>query len=236
VNDRPARPRVRPCVRLCAHAIVPLWALLAVACGGGPRPGAVTPAADSAAAAARRDSVAAAVRRDSVASAAERRDSIAAAAQADTLARAARETARADSVRAQVQAEAAAESAAVLSGLDSASTAELSAVIHFDLDRSDLTDASVAALDRKLRILQANPRLEIQIAGHCDERGSDEYNLALGSRRAAAAKRYLVEHGISEGRIGIVSYGEERPLDPGGTEEAWARNRRDEFAVTVGAR
>ena len=235
MNDRPARPRVRPSVRLCAHAIVPLWVLLAVACGGGPQPGAVAPAADSAAAAAGRDSVAAAARRDSVAALA-RLDSVAAAARADSLARTARETARADSVRAQVQADATAEPTLVLSGLDSASTAELSAVIRFDLDRSDLTDASVAVLDRKLRILQANPRLEIQIAGHCDERGSDEYNLALGSRRAAAAKRYLVEHGISEGRIGIMSYGEERPLDPGGTEEAWARNRRDEFVVTARAR
>jgi peptidoglycan-associated lipoprotein len=195
----------------------------------------VAPAADSAAAAAGRDSVAAAARRDSVAALAQR-DSVAAAARADSLARMARETARPDSVRAQVQADAGAEPALVLSGLDSASAAELSAVIGFDLDRSDLTDASVATLDRKLRILQANPRLEIQIAGHCDERGSDEYNLALGSRRAAAAKRYLVEHGISEGRIGIVSYGEERPLDPGGTEEAWARNRRDEFVVTARAR
>jgi peptidoglycan-associated lipoprotein len=206
------------------------------ACGGGPQPGAVVPAADSAAAAARRDSVAAAVQRDSVAAAAERRDSIAAAARADSSARAAREAARADSVRAQVQANVTGEPAPVRSGLDSASAAELAATISFDLDRSDLTGAAVAALDRKLRILVANPRLAIQIAGHCDERGSDEYNLALGERRAAAAKRYLVEHGIAEGRISILSYGEERPLDPGHTEESWARNRRDEFSVTVGAR
>ena len=236
MNDRPVRPRVRLSVPICARAVVPLWVLLMAACGGGPQPGAVAPAvADSAAAAARRDSVAAAARRDSVAALA-RRDSVAAAARADSLARAALEAARADSVRAQVQANVTAEPAPVLSGLDSASAAELAAFIFFDLDRSDLTGGSVAALDRKLRILQANPRLAIQIAGHCDERGSDEYNLALGERRAAAAKRYLVEHGIAEGRISILSYGEEQPLDPGHTEESWARNRRDEFSVTVGAR
>lgn len=236
MNDKPVRPRVRLSVPTCARAVLPLWVLLVAACGGGPQPGAVTPsAADSAAAAARRDSVAAAARRDSVAALAQR-DSVAAAARADSVARAARETARADSVRAQVQANVTGESAPVRSGLDSASAVELSALIFFDLDRSDLTGASVAALDRKLRILQANPRLAIQIAGHCDERGSDEYNLALGERRAAAAKRYLVEHGIAEGRISILSYGEERPLDPGHTEESWTRNRRDEFSVTVGAR
>ena len=236
MNDRPVRPRVRPSVPILARAAVSLWVLLVAACGGGPQPGEVAPsAADSVAAAARRDSVAAAARRDSVA-ALVRRDSVAAAARADSVARAAREAARADSVRAQVQGNVTAEPAPVPSGLDSASAAELAAPISFDLDRSDLTGASVAALDRKLRILQANPRLAIQIAGHCDERGSDEYNLALGERRAAAAKRYLVEQGIAAGRIGILSFGEERPLDPGHTEEAWARNRRDDFSTTVGAR
>lgn len=236
MNDRPVRPRVRPLLPTCARAVVPLWVLLAAACGGPPQPGAVDPAvADSAAAAARRDSVAAAARRDSVAALA-RRDSAAAAVRADSVARAALEAARADSVRAQVRADVTGEPAPVLSGLDSASAAELAVPISFDLDRSDLTGAAVAALDRKLRILLANPRLAIQIAGHCDERGSDEYNLALGERRAAAAKRYLVEHGIAEGRISILSYGEERPLDPGHTEASWARNRRDEFSVTVGAR
>ena len=71
----------------------------------------------------------------------------------------------------------------------------------------------------------------MRIAGHCDERGSDEYNLALGLRRAAAAQQYLVALGIPAGRIAIVSYGEERPLDPGHDEAAWARNRRSEFTV-----
>jgi peptidoglycan-associated lipoprotein len=218
-----------------ARGIVPLLALALAACG--PKPAPVTPraAADSAAAAARRDSLAAATRRDSVAVAA-RRDSLTAAARADSLARAARESARADSVRAQVQRNEVDEGGPVRSGLDAASAAELATVIHFAFDRSDLDAAAVALLERKLRILEQNPRLAIQIAGHCDERGSDEYNLALGERRAAAAKRFFVEHGVTEGRVTIVSYGEERPLDPGHTDEAWARNRRAEFLVVVGAR
>jgi len=210
--------------------------LLSAGCGGGPRPGPVAPAAaDSAAAAARRDSLAAAARRDSTAAAA-RRDSLAVLARADSVARAAREAARGDSVQAEVQRDTVEDAAAVRSGLDSAGAADLETMVVFELDRSDLSPAAAALLDRKLRVLQSNPRLEIQVAGHCDERGSDEYNLALGERRAAAVKRYLVEHGVAEGRIAIVSYGEERPLDQGHTEEAWARNRRAEFVVTAGAR
>ena len=67
------------------------------------------------------------------------------------------------------------------------------------------------------------------MAGNCDERGSDEYNLALGNRRAIAAKQYLTSHGIAASRIEIVSYGKERPVDPGHNEEAWASNRNDQF-------
>jgi peptidoglycan-associated lipoprotein len=81
-------------------------------------------------------------------------------------------------------------------------------------------------------ILAANSGAQIRIDGYCDERGSAEYNLALGNRRAAAAKRYLVDHGISADRITTASYGEERPLDPGHTETAWTLNRRGEFEVT----
>jgi peptidoglycan-associated lipoprotein len=223
----PRRTRVAARLRLAV-----LLVLGAAACSHTPPPGAATPAAaaDSVAAAARRDSVATAARRDSLAAAA-RRDSAAARAGAAAL-----EASRADSVRAQVRRDAVEDPAAVRSGLDSASNAELAAMVFFEYNRSDLSEASVAVLDRKLRVLQRAPRLAIQIGGHCDERGSDEYNLALGERRAAAVKRYLVEHGVAEGRIGVMSYGEERPLDPGHTEEAWARNRRAEFVVTEGAR
>jgi peptidoglycan-associated lipoprotein len=128
------------------------------------------------------------------------------------------------------------EAPPVRSGLDSASSAELAALVFFAYNRADLSEAAVAVLERKLRVLQRAPRLAIQVAGHCDERGADEYNLALGERRAASVMRYLVEHGIAAGRIGVMSYGEERPLDPGHTEEAWAKNRRAEFTVTEAAR
>jgi peptidoglycan-associated lipoprotein len=110
----------------------------------------------------------------------------------------------------------------------------LMAVVHFDYDQSDIRPDARAALDAKIPILQANPNVAIRIAGHTDERGSDEYNLALGQRRAAAAKRYLVERGIAEARIETISYGEERPVAQGSDEDAWAQNRRAEFEITGG--
>ena len=110
----------------------------------------------------------------------------------------------------------------------------LMAVVHFDYDQSDIRPDARAALDAKIPILQANPNVAIRIAGHTDERGSDEYNLALGQRRAAAAKRYLVERGIAESRIETISYGEERPVAQGSDEDAWAQNRRAEFEITGG--
>ncbi len=76
--------------------------------------------------------------------------------------------------------------------------------------------------------------MRIRISGHADERGSDEYNLALGNRRAAAAKRYLAGRGVTEARMDIVSYGEERPVAAGQNEAAWAQNRRAEFEITAG--
>lgn len=222
--------------RRCFRTLVPLAVAALSECGPKPPPQ-VAPqaAADSVAAAARRDSLAASARRDSLAAVA-RRDSVAAAGRRDSLATVARAAARADTVRAQVRENVVEEPAPAASGLDSAAAADLATMVQFEFDRSDVGAASAAILDRKLRILQQYPRLALQVSGHCDERGSDEYNLALGERRAAAVKRYLVEHGVAEGRLTIVSYGEERPLDPGHTEEAWARNRRAEFAVTAGAR
>ena len=84
-------------------------------------------------------------------------------------------------------------------------------------------------------ILATNSAVHVRVSGHCDERGSDEYNLALGNRRAASAKRYLVGKGVDGSRIETVSFGEERPVDPGHDETAWAKNRRDEFDLTAGA-
>ena len=112
--------------------------------------------------------------------------------------------------------------------------ADLAAMINFDYDQAVVRQADQATLDRKAAILAANPKLKIRIAGHADERGSDEYNLALGNRRAAAAKRYLENKGVDGSRMDVVSYGEERPLNPGNDETAYAQNRRDEFEVTAG--
>ena len=108
-------------------------------------------------------------------------------------------------------------------------------VIHFDFDEADLRDDARAALDAKLPILLANTAVTLRISGHADERGSDEYNLALGQRRASAAKRYLTERGVAESRIETVSYGEEQPVATGNDEAAYAANRRAEFEVTGGA-
>lgn len=210
-----------------------VWcALAAAACSSNPQPQATTPAVDSAAIRARADSLAAAARADSVARA--RADSIAAArARADSLARAL-EAARADSVRAQALRDSAETAPSVPAGLDAARAAVLEQPVYFDFDRFDLTPEARRLLDQKLEVLRAFPRLMILVEGHCDERGSDEYNLALGNRRAAAVKRYLVEHGIAEDRIEIISFGEERPAVRESSEEAWARNRRAEFRVTRG--
>jgi peptidoglycan-associated lipoprotein len=110
----------------------------------------------------------------------------------------------------------------------------LTATIYFDYDRSDITDDGRAKLDAKVPVLTQNTGIRIRIAGHTDSRGSDEYNLALGQRRAAAAKRYLTDRGIDAGRIEIVSFGEERPTCSDEAEGCWSRNRRDEFEITVG--
>ncbi len=113
-------------------------------------------------------------------------------------------------------------------------TADLTEMIHFDYDRSDIMAGDRANLDRKAAILAANPSARLQIAGNCDERGSTEYNLALGNRRALAAKQYLVGKGVDGSRITTVSYGSERPVAMGQSEAAWAQNRNDQFSLTAG--
>jgi peptidoglycan-associated lipoprotein len=118
--------------------------------------------------------------------------------------------------------------------LANAVKADLAALINFEYDQATVRSVDQATLDRKAAILAANPNVRIQISGHADERGSDEYNLALGNRRGAAAKRYLQNKGIDGSRIEVVSYGEERPLAQGNDEAAYAQNRRDEFQVTAG--
>ena len=103
--------------------------------------------------------------------------------------------------------------------------------IPFEFDSAKLSDQAQQILRAKAEWLRKNPRAQIIIEGHCDERGTNEYNLALGDRRAFAAKTFLVDLGIDQSRITTVSYGEERPLDPRSNEEAWAKNRRDHFVI-----
>jgi len=103
--------------------------------------------------------------------------------------------------------------------------------INYEFDKSALTPTARAILAENARLLQQYPDTNIRIEGHCDERGTVEYNLALGERRARSAKDYLVNFGISPSRITIISYGKERPIDPRHTPEAWAKNRRAEFVI-----
>jgi len=105
--------------------------------------------------------------------------------------------------------------------------------IHFDFDKYDIRPGDAAILRENAALLKKFPNLKIQIEGHCDERGTVEYNLALGERRANRTKDYLVSSGISTARISTISYGKEKPLDPGHNEETWATNRRAHTIVTA---
>ena len=102
--------------------------------------------------------------------------------------------------------------------------------IYFALDRSDITGESRQVLLRQAALLNQNPAWTVTIEGHCDERGTVEYNLGLGERRANATKQALIALGVAAGRINVISYGKERPANPGHNEQSWAQNRR---AVTV---
>jgi len=103
--------------------------------------------------------------------------------------------------------------------------------IRFDYDKYDIRRVDEGILRENAAFLKKNPKMKIQIEGHCDERGTVEYNLALGERRANSTKRYLVSLGITSDRISTISFGKERPLDPGHNEEAWAKNRRAHIVV-----
>jgi peptidoglycan-associated lipoprotein len=181
-------------------------ALIAAACGGKPPAETPTPVATADTTG---DGARARARQDSIDAANRAR------AEADRLAREAADRAAAARAR---------------EGLMS----DMTSMVHFDYDKSDIQSNDMTNLDRKAAILNANSGVRIRISGHADDRGSDEYNLALGNRRAAAAKRYLVSKGVADGRIDIVSYGEERPLATGADESSWAQNRRDEFEIVAG--
>lgn len=102
----------------------------------------------------------------------------------------------------------------------------------FPLDSADLDDTARAAVTANADVLRKYPTWMVTIEGHCDERGTAEYNLALGERRAVAVKTYLVSLGIAPDRLRTVSYGKEFPFDPGHTEDSWSKNRRAQFVIT----
>ena len=104
--------------------------------------------------------------------------------------------------------------------------------IYFDFDKYNLRAGDRDILKKHGEWLIKNGDYTVHVEGHCDERGTAEYNLALGERRAQEAKKYLIGLGVGDKRVSTVSYGKERPIDPGHTEEAWAKNRRDHFVVT----
>jgi peptidoglycan-associated lipoprotein len=103
--------------------------------------------------------------------------------------------------------------------------------IHFDFNQAFIREDAKPVLAKIADAMKANRSASLSIEGHCDERGTAEYNLALGARRAAAAKKYLVSLGVGAGSLSTVSFGEEKPVDPGHTEEAWAKNRRAHFVL-----
>ncbi len=105
--------------------------------------------------------------------------------------------------------------------------------VYFELDQSDLTDEATQKLAANARFLKEHPELQVTIEGHCDERGTNEYNLALGDRRAHAAGDYLTSLGVSSRREKTISYGEERPVCTESTTACWARNRRAFFILSA---
>jgi peptidoglycan-associated lipoprotein len=167
-------------------------------------------------------------------------DSIAAAEQArlDSIAR---EQARQDSIRRareeeeRIMRQRRADSIAAVRAETEAVRSMIARRVHFDFDKYDIrAGEDTEVLEQKLAVLQTNSGLRLEITGHCDERGTDQYNMALGMRRANSSKQFLVDRGIDESRITVRSRGEEEPLDPGQNEDAWSQNRRSEFRVTGG--
>jgi peptidoglycan-associated lipoprotein len=110
----------------------------------------------------------------------------------------------------------------------------LEAAVRFDYDEADIKPEAERILRDKVDILRANPDVKLRIEGNADERGSTEYNLALGSRRAQTVKEFFTGFGLDASRFETTSYGEEKPVNPGHDEDAWAQNRRDEFVISGG--
>ena len=149
------------------------------------------------------------------------------AAAEDARARADAETTEAERLRRAEEARAREAEAARIRDI-------LSERIHFEYDSEQLSREAQERLQQKAAIMRANPNVRIRIEGHTDERGTTEYNLALGQRRAESARAFLGRYGISPNRISTLSYGKERPMADGSNERAWAMNRRAEFRIIEG--
>src|SRR3990167_5828965 len=108
--------------------------------------------------------------------------------------------------------------------------------VYFDLDRYDIRADAMPVLDAQAAWLRQYPAVRVRVEGNCDERGTREYNLALGARRANAVRDYLASRGVASSRIVTLSWGKERPVDPGSNEDAWARNRNGHTVIVEGAR
>ena len=154
-------------------------------------------------------------------------------ARADSIARA--DAARRDSLaRAEARADSIRRAAEAMRLANDNAHRTITAPIHFEFNLADIESNDRALLDQKAAILVAHRAVQLRIEGNADERGSDEYNLALSMRRAAAARRYLVEHGVDSTHLTIVADGEENPVCQEHDESCWSQNRRDEFVITAG--
>lgn len=116
-------------------------------------------------------------------------------------------------------------------GNDDLEAAIKTATIRFDFDNANLKSESQDALQKIGGVLKKHPNLKVRVEGHCDERGTTEYNMMLGSRRAGAARKYLTDFGVNVAQVDDISYGAEKPVDTRHTEEAWEKNRRDDIQI-----
>ncbi len=143
--------------------------------------------------------------------------------------------AAAAAARLEAEREAAARAAAAerQRGIDAAKAA-LTEMVFFEYNMATLTTEAQRNLRTKVDILRATPSVRLRIEGHADERGSTEYNIALGQRRAESVREFFTSFGLDDSRFSLISYGEERPLDSGSSERSWQRNRRAAFTITAG--
>jgi peptidoglycan-associated lipoprotein len=141
---------------------------------------------------------------------------------------------RAEEARRRAEEEAARAAAEAARRAMEAARNTLTAKVFFDYDMSEIRADAQAVLRQKVEILRNSPAVQLRVAGHADERGSNEYNLALGNRRAQAVVDFFTSVGLDAGRFTIISFGEEQPAATGSNESAWSQNRRAEFSITAG--